>query len=118
MPTKKFDDSTVLESSGHTPDRLALELPPEVAADPAAGQRTRHALSRRHRLSNRDSNARSVGHGIRSDNILDRAPGLADLVWKYFGAEIGEALLEAQESLPESNNKPIEQQSNGKQAGK
>jgi hypothetical protein len=33
---------------------------------------------------------------------------LAELVWKYFGAEIRDALLEAHESLAEPNIKPRE----------
>ena len=43
---------------------------------------------------------------------------LAELVFKYFGAEIREALLEVQGSLAETNIKPREQLTNGKQVGK
>ena len=42
---------------------------------------------------------------------------LAHLIWKYFEPEIREALLEAQESLADDNNKRTEQLSNGKQVG-
>jgi hypothetical protein len=47
--------------------------------------------------------------------VPNEAPGLADLIWKYFEAEIREALLEAQESLTDDNDKRAEQLSNRKQ---
>ena len=117
MPTKKFDNSTFLEPSGHTPDRLAFELPPGVLADGAAVQRTRQAPSRL-RFSTRNSDDSSVGQANRSQNVQDEVLGVADLIWKYFESEIREALLEAQESLAETNDKRAEQLSNGKQAVK
>ena len=117
MPTKKFDNSTFLEPSGHTPDRLALELPAGVLADEAAVQRTRQAPSRL-RFSTRNSDDSSVGQANRSQNVQDEVPGVADLIWKYFEPEIREALLEAQESLGENNDEHKEQLSNRKQVGK
>jgi hypothetical protein len=117
VPTKKFDNSTFLEPSGHTPDRLAFELPPGVLADGAAVQRTRQAPSRL-RFSTRNSDDSSVGQANRSQNVQDEVLGVADLIWKYFESEIREALLEAQESLAETNDKRAEQLSNGKQAVK
>jgi hypothetical protein len=117
VPTKKFDNSTFLEPSGHTPDRLALELPAGVLADEAAVQRTRQAPSRR-RFSNRTSNDSSVAQANRSQNVLDEVPGVADLIWKYFEPEIRDALSEAQESLTETNDKRAKQLSNRKQVGK
>ena len=117
MPTKKFDNSTFLEPSGHTPDRLAFELPPGVLADGAAVQRTRQAPSRL-RFSTRNSDDSSVGQANRSQNVQDEVPGVADLIWKYFEPEIRDALLETQESFAGDNEDHTEQLSNRKQVGK
>jgi len=43
---------------------------------------------------------------------------LAQVVWKYFEPDLREALLEAQASLAENNEKRTEQLTNGKQEGK
>jgi hypothetical protein len=43
---------------------------------------------------------------------------LAELIWKYFEPEIREALLDAQESLNDDNDKRTEQLSNRMQVGK
>ena len=51
-------------------------------------------------------------------NLPSNHHRLAELVFKYFGAEIREALLEVQGSLAETNIKPREQLTNGKQVGK
>ena len=58
------------------------------------------------------------GQGNRSQNISDEVPGLAHLIWKYFESEMREALLEAEESLADDNDKRTEQLSNGKQVEK
>ena len=78
-------------------------------------QGTRQPSSRRDRLSTRNANDSSVGRAIRSQTVVDAVPKLTDLIWKYFEAEIREALLEAQESLTEDNDKRAEQLSNRKQ---
>jgi hypothetical protein len=41
--------------------------------------------------------------------VPDEAPGLADVIWKYFAPDIRDALLEVQESIAESNDESIEQ---------
>jgi len=100
VPTKKFDNSTFLEPSGHTPDRLARQAPSRL------------------RFSTRNSDDSSVGQANRSQNVQDEVPGVADLIWKYFEREIREALLEAQESFGENNDEHKEQLSNRKQVEK
>jgi len=79
------------------------------------GRSTRSCSSRPNRLSSRNTNDSSVGQANRGQSVPNEAPGLADLIWKYFEAEIREALLEAQESLTDDNDKRAEQLSNRKQ---
>jgi hypothetical protein len=68
-------------------------------------QKRRQRSSRRTRLSNRNRNGGSVSQTKKSPNVPDEAPGLVELIWKYFETEIREALLETQESLPNDNVK-------------
>ena len=82
------------------------------------GRSTRSCSSRPNRLSSRNTNDSSVGQANRGQSVPNEAPGLADLIWKYFEPEIREALLEAQESLGENNDEHKEQLSNRKQVGK
>jgi len=74
--------------------------------------------SRRNRVSTQNTNDSSVGQANRSQVVPNEAPGLAEIIWKYFEPELREALLEAQGSLADDNDNRSEQLSNGKQVGK
>ena len=93
---------------------------PSARSGPGHSTRSRSSSrsSRRIRVSTRNTNESSFGQGNRSQKVPDEVPGLADLIWKYFEAEVREALLEAQESLGDDNDNGSEQLSNGKRVGK
>jgi hypothetical protein len=111
QPIKRFLATNAASKDQKDPIR-------EPSTQGGFGRSTRSCSSRPNRLSTRNSDDSSVGQANRSQNVPDKAPGLADLIWKYFEPEIRDALLEAQESLGENNDEHKEQLSNRKQVGK
>jgi len=93
---------------------------PSARSEPGHSIRSRSSSrsSRRNRVSTQNTNDSSVGQANRSQVVPNEAPGLAEIIWKYFEPELREALLEAQGSLADDNDNRSEQLSNGKQVGK